>query len=287
MLGHELAVEVIDVGDDVERVRPGDRCAVLPYLSCGSCGGCSRQRPNCCEHIDVLGVTIDGGLRERMVLPSAHLFPDPVLTYDQLVLVETLGIGWHAVERASPRSNDRILILGAGPIGLAVAQAAGLRTEHVIIADIADDRVRFAMAAGLTAMGIDDDFTGRLRAAGGGRLPTVVFDATGNRASMETALGMTDHGGTVVFVGHTTGAITIHNPTFHARELDLRASRNATAADWEGVLAAVRSGALDATGWINHRTTLSGIIDDLPRIAADPGPIVKSVVEITSTQVPG
>jgi threonine dehydrogenase-like Zn-dependent dehydrogenase len=136
-------------------------------------------------------------------------------------------------------------------------------------------------------MAIGDDFSDRLRAAGDGRLPTIVFDATGSRESMEAALGTTDHGGTVVFVGHTTGAITIHNPSFHARELDLRASRNATAADWEGVMAAVRAGTLDATGWINHRTTLEGIIDDLPRIAADPGPIVKSVVEITSTQVPG
>jgi threonine dehydrogenase-like Zn-dependent dehydrogenase len=167
-----------------------------------------------------------------------------------------------------------------------VAQAARLRTERVVIADIAPERVAFAAAAGLTAIPVDGDLRPQLRELGGGQLPTVVFDATGNRASMESALTLTDQGGVVVFVGHTTGDVTIHNPTFHARELDLRASRNATFADWDGVMAAVRSGTLDATGWINHRTTLEGIIDELPRIAAAPGAIVKSVVEIGASTVP-
>jgi 2-desacetyl-2-hydroxyethyl bacteriochlorophyllide A dehydrogenase len=286
VLGHELAVEVLDVGAGIDGVRPGDRCAVLPYLSCGTCGGCARGRANCCERINVLGVTLDGGLRERMLVPGAHLFADPYFTYDQLVLVETLGIGWHAVVRADPGPTDLVLILGAGPIGLAVAQAARLRTERVVIADIAPERVAFAAAAGLTAIPVDGDLGPQLRELGGGQLPTVVFDATGNRASMESALTLTDQGGVVVFVGHTTGDVTIHNPTFHARELDLRASRNATFADWDGVMAAVRSGTLDATGWINHRTTLEGIIDELPRIAAAPGAVVKSVVEIGASTVP-
>jgi threonine dehydrogenase-like Zn-dependent dehydrogenase len=285
VLGHELAVEVLAVGAGVDRVQPGDRCAVLPYVSCGSCGGCSRRRTNCCERIDVLGVTIDGGMRERMLVPSAQLFPDPVLTYDQLVLVETLGIGWHAVERANPGRDDRILILGAGPIGLAVAQAAALRATDLTIADIAAERVAFASNAGLAALDIGVDLAAQLRARGDGRMPTIVFDATGNRSSMEAALTLTDQGGIVVFVGHTVGEISIHNPTFHARELDILASRNATFADWDGVMAAVRDGSIDATGWINHRTTLAGIIDDLPRLAADPGSTVKSVIEIGAAQV--
>jgi threonine dehydrogenase-like Zn-dependent dehydrogenase len=271
---------VLAVGDDVDRVVPGDRCAVLPYLSCGDCGGCSRGRTNCCEKIDVLGVTIDGGMRERMLVPSAHLFPDPVLSYDQLVLVETLGIGWHAVERADPQPDDRVLILGAGPIGLAVAQAAGLRGSELVIADIAAERVAFASATGLTTLAIGDDLAAQLRSLGDGWVPTIVFDATGNRSSMESALNLTDQGGVVVFVGHTVGEISVHNPTFHGRELDVRASRNATFADWDGVMAAVRHGSLDATGWLNHRTTLAGIIDELPRLASDPGAIVKSVIDI-------
>lgn len=280
VLGHELAVEVIEVGDGVANVTAGDACALLPYMSCGTCGGCSHGRPNCCERIAVMGVTVDGGLRERMLVPHASLVPDPAFTYDQLVLVETLGIGWHAVARAALRPTDSVLILGAGPIGLGVAQAARLRTDTVVIADIAPQRVEFARAAGLTAVPAGDAVAELVREANRGRLPTVVFDATGNRASMEAALALTDHGGTVVFVGHTTGDITIHNPTFHAREIDLRASRNATLLDWTGVMSAVRDGRLDATSWINHRTTLERIVTELPLVAADPGSVVKSVVDL-------
>ncbi len=221
-----------------------------------------------------------------MLVPHAQLVSDPEFSFDQLVLVETLGIGWHAVARADPRPDDAVLVLGAGPIGLAVAQAARLRAASVVLADIAPARVEFARSTGLDAIAAGAGLGEQMRELGRGRLPNVVFDATGNRASMQGALSLVDQGGVVVFVGHTTGEIAIHNPTFHAREIDLRASRNATLVDWAGVMAAVRDGRLEATRWINHRTTLETIVDELPRVAADPGSVVKSVVDVDGGSVP-
>ena len=135
VLGHELAVEVLEVGSGVTGVAEGDLRAVLPYVSCGTCAACRHGRTNCCARIEVLGVTRAGGLRERMVLPASLLFGGAGLTLDQLVLVETLGIGWHAVERGRPRPQDDVLVLGAGPIGLAVAQVARRRAGRVLVAD--------------------------------------------------------------------------------------------------------------------------------------------------------
>jgi threonine dehydrogenase-like Zn-dependent dehydrogenase len=280
VLGHELAVEVLAVGRNVSRVAPGDHCAVLPYLSCGECRSCGRQRANCCERIDVLGVTVDGGLRERMVVPQSHLFPGPGLSLDQLVLVETLGIGWHAVARAALRMDDTVLILGAGPIGLAVSSAVQGQVARLLVADTAPARVAFARATGLEAFTVDQTMETRVLDELDGTLPSVVFDATGNRTSMEAAFNLIGPCGTLVLVGHTRGPITFQNPGFHARELDVKASRNATVADWGRVLKAVREGGIDALGWINHRSTLPGIVDDLPRLAANPGAVVKAVVEI-------
>jgi 2-desacetyl-2-hydroxyethyl bacteriochlorophyllide A dehydrogenase len=280
VLGHELAVEVLEVGAGVTHLRPGDLCAVLPYVSCGTCRACQWGRTNCCERIKVLGVTEDGGLCERMVIPAALLFADPDLTLDQLVLVETLGIGWHAVARARPQPEDRVLVLGAGPIGLAVAQAARHRVEHLLIADISAERVGCAAASGLDTLLVDGDVAAQVLDRSDGGLPSVVFDATGSRQSMEAAFGLTGSCGTLVFVGHTTESLRFENPSFHARELDLRASRNATVSDWSEVITSAREGTLDALGWINHRTTLAGIVDELPRLAADPGRVVKTVVEL-------
>jgi len=280
VLGHELAVEVLAVGAGVTDLRPGDLCAVLPYVSCGTCRACRWGRTNCCERINVLGVTQDGGLCERMVVPAAHLFTDPGLTLDQLVLVETLGIGWHAVARARPRPEDSVLVLGAGPIGLAVAQAVGPRVERLLIADVSAERLAFAEASGLEALLVDGELEARLLDRTRGALPSLVFDATGSRTSMEAAFGLTGACGRLVLVGHTTGSLIFANPSFHARELDVRASRNATIGNWTEVIAATRDGALDALGWINHRTTLAGIVEELPGLAAGPGRVLKTVVDV-------
>src|SRR5436305_14321754 len=84
ILGHELGVEVIAVGSEVKNVVVGDRCAVEPYLNCRRCIACQRNKPNCCTELKVLGVHIDGGMRERIVLPAVKLHSSRLLNYDQL-----------------------------------------------------------------------------------------------------------------------------------------------------------------------------------------------------------
>ena len=97
--GHELGVEVIAVGDAVTNVQPGDRCAVEPYMNCQHCFACRQGRGNCCENLQVIGVMIDGGMRERVVLPARQLHRANQLSFEQCALVETLAIGCHAVDR--------------------------------------------------------------------------------------------------------------------------------------------------------------------------------------------
>ncbi|MDP1592192.1 MAG: alcohol dehydrogenase catalytic domain-containing protein, partial [Prosthecobacter sp.] len=96
ILGHELGVEVLAVGEGVTHLQVGDRCAVEPYLNCGTCHSCLRGSTNCCETLQVLGVHCDGGMRERMILPAHKLHPCNALDFEQLALVETLAIGCHA-----------------------------------------------------------------------------------------------------------------------------------------------------------------------------------------------
>lgn len=280
VLGHELAVEVLALGPQVDHVRVGDLCAVLPYVACGDCDSCRRGRTNTCARLQVLGVTREGGLQERMVVPAALLFMGDGLSADQLAMVETLGIGWHAMRRARPEAGDRALVLGAGPIGLAVAQALKEFTDEVVIADLAASRLEFAAAQGMTAVPVGAAPGAAPPELFDGRQPSLVFDATGHEASMESALGYAGPGGRVVFVGHTRGRISIDNPTFHARELDVMGSRNATADDWHDVVARVRDGQLDALPWINHRASLRSIATDLPALGDATGAVVKTVVEV-------
>ena len=87
--GHELGVEVLEVGEGVSNVRPGDRCSVEPYLNCGQCHACSKGQENCCENLKVFGVMMDGGLCERSVIRAEKLHPSSKLDFEQLALVET------------------------------------------------------------------------------------------------------------------------------------------------------------------------------------------------------
>src|SRR5258705_9318557 len=142
--GHELGVEVLEVGPDVTNVKPGQRCAVEPYLNCQNCRACRAGRGNCCESLKVLGVMTDGGLRPRFVLPARKLHPSGDLPPDALPLVETLGIGYHAVERGAPQKGEDVLVVGAGPIGLAAMQFAKIRGARLTVLDVNPRRLEFA-----------------------------------------------------------------------------------------------------------------------------------------------
>lgn len=106
ILGHELAVEVIQAGELAGEFRPGDLCAVNPYVTCGECAACRRGRTNCCAKMCVIGVHADGGMRDRILLPAKQLYQCRKLAPVLIPLVETLGVGIHAVGRAQPEAGS-------------------------------------------------------------------------------------------------------------------------------------------------------------------------------------
>src|SRR5262245_18084905 len=150
--GHELGVEVIAVGSGVTNVRPGDRCSVEPYMNCGQCFPCRKGNTNCFENLKLLGVMMDVGMTERMLLPARKLHPANKLTPEQCALVETLAIGCHAVNRGNPQPGENVLVIGAGPIGLSVIEFAKLSGARTFVLDLNEQRLEFVR----TRMGIPD-----------------------------------------------------------------------------------------------------------------------------------
>jgi 2-desacetyl-2-hydroxyethyl bacteriochlorophyllide A dehydrogenase len=283
ILGHELGVEVLATGQGVTDVQPGDRCAVEPYLDCGICSACCQGRGNCCERLQVLGVHTDGGMRELIQVPAAKLHPSPSLDLEQLALVETICIGAHAVKRAAIQAGMRLLVLGAGPIGLGVAEVARGRGAEVTLADVNAKRLAFARdQAGFRqtlAVGTDGLDTA-VRQAFGGELPALVVDATGNARSMESAFGLVAHAGTLVFVGLVQSVISFHDPDLHRRELTVLASRNALPADFARVITAMETGRIDVRPWITHRAALEDVPAQFAGWAEPSSGVVKAVIEI-------
>jgi 2-desacetyl-2-hydroxyethyl bacteriochlorophyllide A dehydrogenase len=285
ILGHELGVEVVAIGEKVERVKVGDRCAVEPYMNCGRCIACRRGKPNCCAELKVLGVHRDGGQREWLLVPAEKLHAANDLAYDQLALVETLGIGAHAVERARVEAGETVAVLGAGPIGLAAIQFALAARARVLVVDRVKERLDFCRdKLGLPASDLIDasveEVGVALKARTDGDMPTAVFDATGNARSMAAAFDFPAQGGRLVFIGLFPGEVTFNDPNFHRRELTLLASRNALPGDFGKILALIRSGAIDTRPWITHRASLAEVPDVFAGWTQPESRVLKAMIEV-------
>lgn len=281
ILGHEVSVEILAAGSPAHGLVPGMRCAVEPYFNCGHCPTCRRGKPNCCVNLKVFGVHIDGGMREMALVPLAKLHPSSALTFEQLALVEPLSIGAHAVSRGVPTTGEHVLVVGAGPIGLAVTQFTLLTGADVMVMDISPQRLAFCqhMWPQVTCLDGRDNPLETLQAVMGDDLPTLVFDATGNRQSMQAAFQYVAHGGRLVFVGLFQGDVTFHDPHFHQRELTLYSSRNATGADFRHVMASLESGQVNDALWITHRATSENMADAFEQWLDPTSGVIKAMIE--------
>jgi len=283
ILGHELGVEVLGVGEKVANVAVGDKCSVEPYLNNTQDQAVRRGFTNCGENISVLGVHQDGGMREQFKLPAKYLHQSNKLSYEQLAVIEPLGIGCHAVNRANIQPDDLVLVVGAGPIGLATVIFATARSAQTVVMDINEDRLNFAQAATDvhgTVLAGGKDTTERLREQFDGDLPTIVLDATGNKYSMEKALDYTAPAGRIVFIGLFQGDFSFHDPYFHKKELTLMASRNALSSDFKQIIRMMEEGRINIDRWITHRSSFEELVDKFDGWLKPEAGVIKAVVSL-------
>jgi 2-desacetyl-2-hydroxyethyl bacteriochlorophyllide A dehydrogenase len=238
ILGHELASEVIEIGNNPNGIKKGDKVVVMPYVSCGECIACRNGKTNCCTNIKVLGVHTDGGMQEQITVPTNILLPANNLSDDQMAIVEPLAIGAHAVRRAAIVPGETIAVVGCGPIGIGIMKLAQIAGATVIAIDINEQRLAYAkekigvdytVKAGPNAVQEISDITNR-------DLCTAVFDASGHKGALEAGPNYMSHGGRFVLVGLSKGDLTYNHPAVHAKELTLLCSRNATTEDFEHVI---------------------------------------------------
>lgn len=281
VMGHELSGEVVSAPSGSE-LAAGDQVYVMPYLSCGDCVACRKGKTNCCTRIQVLGVHRDGGMAEYLALPERFVFKTDGISLDDAAMLEFLAIGAHAVRRADVRPGQSVLVVGAGPIGIAASLFAQLKGGTVTVLDAREDRLDFCRKALDVphTVAVGDGDKDRLSELTNGDFFDVVFDATGNVKAMERGLEFVAHGGTYVLVSIVLDRISFADPEFHKRETTLLGSRNATADDFREVLAAMKAG-LVPTGLMNtHRTTLSSFVDVLPQWMDPAAGVIKAIVEV-------
>ncbi len=220
VLGHELCGEVVTTGSDVSDFEPGQRVALIPYLSCQRCDACQSGKTNCCEKISVIGVHQDGGFCQYLSVPASNLLAVDDVAPEAAALIEPFAISAHAVRRAGIEADEHVLVVGAGPIGLGVAAIAAANGAKVVVADTsAFRRQHVGEKLGLAALNpADEGFYDALREQFNGRLALKVIDATGSPAAMNNAVNLMRHGGTIVYVGLHKGDLVIPDTEFHKKK---------------------------------------------------------------------
>jgi 2-desacetyl-2-hydroxyethyl bacteriochlorophyllide A dehydrogenase len=280
VMGHELS-GIVEQAPAGSRLAAGDTVYVMPYLSCGKCVACRQGRTNCCVSIQVLGVHRDGAFTEYLSIPQAFVHKAEGVSLDQAAMVEFLAIGAHAVRRGQVRAGQRVLVVGAGPIGMAAMIFAQLRGAQVTALDTRQDRLDFCAQHLATAatVSIADDDEQRLAALTGQEFFDVVFDATGNPKAMERGFKFVAHAGTYVLISVVGASITFSDPEFHKRETTLLGSRNATPEDFETVLEAMRAGKIPCAALNTHRLTLADVPTGFQSLLDPAQGVIKAIVE--------
>lgn len=280
VIGHELAGVVADAPAG-SGLAEGDQVYVMPYLACGHCIACRQQKPNCCTNIRVLGVHTDGGLCEYLTVPKDFVYRADGVTLDQAAMIEFLAIGAHAVARGTIRERERVLVVGAGPIGIAVMIFAKLRGAHVTVLEGRADRLDFCVSRlGVdAAVALGDGDVATLAEQTGNEFFDAVFDATGNPKAMERGFDFVAHGGRYVLVSVVLDRISFSDPEFNKRETTLIASRNATSADFDTVLAAMRAGQIPTDALNTHRLALDDVPAQFETLLKPEARVIKAIIE--------
>jgi 2-desacetyl-2-hydroxyethyl bacteriochlorophyllide A dehydrogenase len=282
ILGHELAGELVEF-DGAPGFKVGEAVTFIPYFNCGTCIACRMGKTNCCTHMQVCGVHVNGGMVEYLSVPSSALLHGGGLGFDELALVEPLAIGAHGIRRAMVQSGEFVLVIGAGPIGLGTMEFARISGGKVIALDINEKRLQFCknnLKVTHTVNASSSNSFDQIKEITNGDMPTVVIDATGSLKAINNSFQYMAHGARYVLIGLQKGDIVFSHPEFHKREGTLMSSRNATRDDFEQVLANIRSGEVHPATYITHRVTFDDVKKEFENWLNPANGVIKVMVEM-------
>jgi L-iditol 2-dehydrogenase len=265
VIGHESAGEVVAVGEAVTALAVGDRVAMEPGIACQRCKPCKTGAYNLCPDMKFFATPpVHGSLAHFVHHPADLCFPLPsLLSYEDGAMCEPLAVGVYACIKANIRPGMRVLITGAGPIGLVTLLSAGaFGASEIVITDVDERRLAIAAAAapGVKALCVAGKTMAEvLVMIGGPASVDVTMDCAGFETTVEVALEATTNGGKVLLIGMGCSTRSMHVPLLPAaiREVDLLGSfryRNV----YPTCLALIESGRIDVRKLITHRVDLSG-----------------------------
>jgi L-gulonate 5-dehydrogenase len=281
--GHETAATILAVGHDCPAgLEAGLPVAVWPVSSCGHCYPCRQGRGNACASISLLGVHQDGSLQEQLLVPAAQVFPvgdqDPALA----ALVEPVSIAVRAAARGRVAKGERVVVLGAGPIGQALVLAVGDRGASALVVDTLPSRLEQAMRLGAETLHVSpgDDVVAAAREWAGGDGPEVVFEATGVPRLVQTSIELVAPAGRVVVVGLSGEDAPVRVGSLPLKEIDVLGTSCCAGDEFAAAVDLVGRHRDVAAALVTHEFTLEQAPEAIAYAMTHPTEVMKAVVRI-------
>jgi L-gulonate 5-dehydrogenase len=274
--GHEIAGVVVESPQGA--AMPGTRVVVDPFIGCGRCYPCRVGRRNCCAALTIIGAHRDGGFADYVVAPAGNLHAVPESLGDfEAAFVEPVAIGVQACRRADITGDDMILVLGAGPIGLAVIEVARVRGAKVYATDISGERLATAAELGATPVEGGPGLKDRVLALTNGEGMPVVVEATGATAAMEMTLELVASAGRIVILGLLKAGVGITVPGLDLTRKEVTIFGSRASLDCFPEALALLAGSHIRYPRLATRFPLRQAPDVFARLAADPMALHKAV----------
>lgn len=278
--GHEWSGEIVELNGSSDVLGVGQLVTGNPYFNCCKCYSCRRGLVNCCESNETMGVHRDGAFQEYIVMPVERLYPADGLDPRHAAMVEPFSIGWHAMNRARVTETDKVLVLGAGAIGMLTMVSALARGAEAHIADIVPERLEIAeqlgakSAANLGEVSIAD----LVQSATGGNGFDVVGEATGLPVSFLNAIEASAFGGRIALIGNGKREVSFNQSLLIKKELDVLGSRNSLDA-FPPLIELLQQGRVDISPVLTSVVPASGTIDAMKDLLEHADHNVKVLIE--------
>ncbi len=286
--GHEFSAEIIQVGENPYGLKEGMIVTCNPYFNCGSCYSCRRGLVNCCESNQTMGCQRDGAFSEYITMPVERIYDGKGLPAKTLALIEPFCISYHGVQQANIQPGERVLVMGAGTIGVLAAVAAKSKGAKVYIADVAEQKLCYAYENfGLDGWILNDSaesFTQQIEKATDGDGFDVTIEAVGLPATFQACIDAAAFCGRVVLIGIGKKNLDFNFTAIQKKELHISGSRNAMKRDFLELIDLVKQGNID----LDKIVTNVYPFDDAPKAFADfsenAGQMLKVLLDFTASK---
>lgn len=266
--GHEFSAEIIEIGENDRGLKPGMIVTCNPYFNCQKCYSCERGLVNCCESNETMGAQRDGAFSEYITMPVERIYDGKGLSARQLTLIEPFCISYHGVSRADVKKGDKVLVIGAGTIGVLAAIAAKAKGGEVYIADIAEEKLKYAYETfSLAGMIKNDSEEGLMdqvhEITGEHHGFDVCIEAVGLPATFQNCIDAAAYGARIVLIGVGKKNLDFNFTLIQKKELNIFGSRNARKEDFTGLIDLVKSGDVDLEKIVMENSEYE--LEDAPR----------------------